>query len=188
MRRRRSARCALALGAAWLGASAAHAAPEWHTGVSLGVAGTGASSLWSDTRFYGAVGGDVLFGRARATDVGFGPALAASTVGFSDARLMTGGTVLLPLGDLLALGVTPGGTVRFASGDVLGGVTGRAFFGARAHNFTGSYALAGGLVLGFDQDLGGKKEHALTAALELDGAVLALPFVMLIEWIRGPRD
>src|SRR6185295_510756 len=73
-------------------ASLAHADPEWHTGMSLGVAGTGTHELWSDTHFFGALRGDVLFGRDRSSDVGIGPALEIGTVGFSDARLMAGGT------------------------------------------------------------------------------------------------
>jgi hypothetical protein len=155
--------------------------------MSLGVAGTGTHELWSDTHFFGALRGDVLFGRDRSSDVGIGPALEIGTVGFSDARLMAGGTALLPLGDLFAVGLTPGAYLRFVSGEVVGGVAGRAFFGVRAHNYTGSYALATGLVLGLDRDLGFRDEHAVTVALELDGALLALPFVMLVSWIRGPR-
>lgn len=166
----------------------ARAAPQWNSGVALGAAGTGESFHWSKTKFFGALRGEVLFGRAGPSSVGVGPALELGTAGFSDARFGGGATVLVPLDSALALGVTPGAYVRAAVGGTEAGVSGRLFFGIHPSNIVGSYAMAGGLVLGVDRDVGASRSSALIASAQIDGLVLALPVILMVEWLRGPRD
>lgn len=178
------------VGAALLFATTAGAeSPEWNVGVAPGVALTGGpSETISNAWFLGAVRGDVLFGRSRRTDLAFGPALELGTLGFSDARGHAGVSVLLPLGDVLALVATPGGFVRTGSGDPVFGVSGRLFFGFRSLNHYGHYTLAGGLLAGVDRDLESPETHALSLAAQIDGQLLAIPFILLVEWIRGAPE
>jgi hypothetical protein len=182
-----AARIALLVVSAWLAKpTVAHAEPEWNTGFSLGAAGVGEHRVWSDTKFFGALHGDLLFGRTTRRDVGIGPSAEIATLGFDDARLMGGVTALVPVGDLLALGLTPGAYLRTGAGNATGGWSARGFFGARTFNSYGSYSLAAGLVFGFDQDVGAHKEHALVVAAQIDGFVLALPVILLVGWLKGP--
>jgi hypothetical protein len=181
-------RSLLLIGAVVSSSRGADAAPQWNSGVFLGAAGTGESFHWSKTKFFGALRGEVLFGRAGPFSVGVGPALELGTAGFSDARFGGGATVLVPLDGVLALGVTPGAYVRTAEGGTDAGVSGRVSFLVHPSNIVGSYAMAGGLVLGVDRDVGASRSSALIASAQIDGLVLALPVILLVEWLRGPRD
>jgi hypothetical protein len=154
-----------------------------------GVAGTGTRGLpWDDTVFYGALRGDVLFGRSRDSDLGVGPAVELGTAAFSDVRLTLGPTVFLPIGDVLGLAATPALLARRDDGVTSLGASGRLFAGIRAMNHYGEYSMAGGLVLGFDRDLGDSGETAVVIAAHVDGLVLAVPVMLLVSWLRGPPD
>lgn len=174
---------------ALLRASTARAEPEWNVGIAAGVAGRSrGSELWSDTAFHGAARGDVLWGRRRWDDLGIGPSGEIGTFGFRDARLHFGGTLVLPLGSLLSLLATPAAYAR-TSGSLAFGASGRILLGFRSFNHSGSYAIESGLVFGVDQDLAGNRERVLSVAAQIDGALLAIPFIALAQWIRGtPRS
>jgi hypothetical protein len=165
---------------------AADAAPQWGTGIVAGVAGTGDDFRWSRTKFYGALRGEALFGGPGGVRVG--PAIELGTAGFSDGRFGGGATVLLPLGEILALGVTPVAYARLGNGEATAGVSGRVFWGVHPANRVGDYALAGGLLVGVDRDVGASRSSALIVGAQVDGLVLALPAILLFEWLRGPRD
>ncbi|HVU04011.1 MAG TPA: hypothetical protein VHE30_19765 [Polyangiaceae bacterium] len=178
------ARLIVALGL--LPATAA-ASPEFGSGIALGVAGTGDAVRWSRTKFYGALRGEALFGPAEPSALRLGPAFELGTTGFSDLRTGAGATLLVPLDDVLALGVTPGAYVRTGDGP-LAGLSGRLFFGVHPYNRVGAYGLSAGLLAGIDRDLGSSPRSSIVVAAQVDGLALALPFVLLAEWIRGPRD
>jgi hypothetical protein len=165
----------------------AAAAPKVGTGLALGVAGSSSDGeVWSDTHFHGALRADVLWGRDGARDAGLGPALELGTLGFSDARFLAGATAFLPLDGLLSVSLTPAigaRTDRTGWSPVAGA---RALFGIRVFNHYGAYDLAGGLLAGFDRDLDADGTTAVTIGAQLDGMVLALPFLLLASWIRGP--
>ncbi len=180
-------RCRLAALAIGAFSSSAAADPEWSTGIAAGAAATGDRRAWERTAFWGAVHADVILGRTSRRAVGIGPSLELGTVAFSDVRLLGGPTVLIPLGELLAASITPAGYLRSSSMGALGGVSARTFFGVRAYGYDG-YAVAGGIVLGFDQDVGASREHAIVLAAQVDGLLLALPALLLFEWLRGSRD
>jgi hypothetical protein len=146
----------------------------------------GASSDWNAS-FYGAVRGDALFFRTNRHALGFGPALEVGTSGFSDVRLLGSAELLAPLGEFLAISVAPGAMVRSSSEGAVPGLSGRAFFGIRAYGYT-DYSLNGGLVFGFDHDLGGPREHALVIGAQLDGLILALPVLFLVSLFHGSGD
>jgi len=165
---------------------AASADPEWTSAIVTGAVIHGARSEW-DTSFYGAVRGDALFFRTNRHSLGFGPALEVGTAGFSDVRLLGSAELLAPLGEFLAVSVAPGVVMRSSSEGAVAGLSGRAFFGMRAYGYT-DYSLNGGLVVGFDQDLGGPREHAIVVGLQIDGLVLALPVLFLVSAFHGSGD
>ena len=181
----RPARLAFALVALSIGAHASRASaePEWSSAFVAGAVLHGPRSEW-DASFYGAVRGDALFFRRSRHAVGFGPALEVGTAGFSDARFLGGAELLAPLGELFAVSVAPGITLRTSNAGAVPGLSGRAFFGMRAYGYT-DYSLNGGLVVGFDHDLGGPHEHALVIGAQVDGLVLALPVLFLVSLLHG---
>jgi hypothetical protein len=175
-----------ALGVA-LGARSACAEPEWSSSLIAGVAGIGNESAWERTRFYGALRGEALFLRANRRNFGLGPALEIGTAGFSDARFLGSAVMLAPIGEFLAVSIAPGAFVRTSSQGAVAGLSGRAFFGMHAYGYS-SYALNGGLVVGFDRDLGGPGENAIVIAAQVDGLILALPVLLLVAWLHGSSD
>lgn len=174
------------LGIALLSAPAS-AEPEWSSSLIAGVAGIGTNSAWERTRFYGALRGEALFMRANRKNFGIGPALEIGTAGFSDVRFLGSAVFLAPVGEFLAVSVAPGGYVRSSDQGAVGGVSGRAFFGMHAYGYS-SYALNGGLVVGFDRDLGGPAENAIVIGAQVDGLILALPVLLLVAWLHGSSD
>lgn len=168
-------------------ATTALADPQWDVGLTSGVAGRGRpGSFWSDTAYYGSIRGDLIFGRSSEHDVGVGPALEIATTDFDDLRLLGGATAVLPLGDLFAVSATPSAYVRAHDDTTSAGVSGRLFLGFKSYNYESAYAMGAGLLLGFDQDLGGSKEHAAVVAVQLDALIVALPFALVYQLIRGP--
>jgi len=168
-------------------ATTALADPQWDVGLTSGVAGRGRpGSFWSDTAYYGSIRGDLIFGRSSEHDVGVGPALEIATTDFDDLRLLGGATAVLPLGDLFAVSATPSAYVRAHDDTTSAGVSGRLFLGFKSYNYESAYAMGAGLLLGYDQDLGGSKEHAAIVAVQLDALIVALPFALVYQLIRGP--
>jgi len=169
--------------------AAARGAPQWNSAVTAGVIGvSGSSSLWERTQFYGAARGDVLFLRDGPRAFGVGPTLELATAGFSDVRALSGAEALLPLGDLWAVALRPSVYVRAFAGETDPGASFRGWFGIQTYNYDGAYAPRGGLVVGYDQDLGGSKAHGIVVAAEVDGLILALPVLLLYEWLHGASD
>lgn len=177
----------LGLLSATLVSGGAAADPEWGSGIGLGAAGVGHDLAWESTRFYGSLRGDALFLRSTPSSVGLGPVVEIGTLGFSDARFHGGVELLLPFADFLALSAAPGGFVRTSSQGAVGGVSGRLFAGVRAYGYT-EYSLSGGLLFGYDQDLGGPKQHAIVIGAQVDGMVLALPVLFVISALHGSHD
>jgi hypothetical protein len=157
-------------------------------GLTLGAAGVSkAPDIWSSTRLHLGAHGDVLFGRKSNDDFGIGP-FAEVLTAFNDLQVGGGASALLPVHSYLPLVLSAGGYGRYARADGWEpGVSGQLFWGSRSYNYHGNYVLAGGLRLEFRQGLGASEERSVILAAHLDGQVLALPFVFLYEWIRGPR-
>jgi hypothetical protein len=168
-------------------ARAAHAAPQWNVGVVAGVCGAGEDrELWDHTCFYGGLRGDVLFARERNSDLGFGPYLEVATAGFDDLRVGLGPALLLPIHPYFPLGLSAGGYARNSEHGFEPGVAARLFFGSRSYNFHSTYGMAGGLLAGVDYGLGESKEILFVLGVQLDGLVLALPFLAGYQLLRGP--
>jgi hypothetical protein len=159
--------------------------PQVNVGVQPGVAGVGEEGrYWQETRFFGALRGDVLLGRERDADPGVGPFVDLSTTGFSDVRLGTGASVLLPVSRRLPLVLSGGGYARHSEAGWEPGVLGWIFFGLRGHNFHSNYGAAGGLCVGLHQGVGSSRESAIVIAAHVDAVILMLPLVAGVEWLR----
>ena len=165
--------------------TAAQAEPQWNASALTGVCGRGADgAYWQDTCWYNGVRGDVLFGRKRYSDASAGPFVSVTSAGFDDLRLGGGATLRLPVTKYLPLGLSAGGYAR-REDSWNPGLSGWLFFGSRSFNFHSSYVMAGGLVLGMEHDLKGPKHNTLVIAAQIDGLVLALPFLIGYEWLAG---
>lgn len=136
--------------------------------------------LWEDTRFCSALVGDLLFFRESNHGVGFGPYVELGTAGFWDARFGGGGSLLLPVHDVLPLVVSFGlydHELRAAS---LGATV---FWGARSYNFSSTYNWALGIYASGFRDLEGR-DTLLSIGLEIDGFFVAAPFIYGIQALR----
>ena len=183
---RRSAALGFACTLVSLSTADARAAPQWNSALVAGIAGTGDRSVvWDQTRFYGGVRGDVLFLRNGPRSPGLGPSLELATAGFSDLRAIASALLLLPLGDLWGVALEPGGYVRSSDDGALPGLSGRAWFGIQTYNYQGAYSPRGGITVGYARDLRDSGSHAIVVAVQVDGLILALPFVLLYESFRG---
>jgi hypothetical protein len=179
--KRRSRLPAPALGAlAALIAFPCEAAPQYNAGLLAGAAARGVgSSLWADTVFYGGIRGDVMLGRTAPGDFGAGPYVAVTTAAFDDARLAGGGSLHLPMDDTFPLVLSAGAFARAFDGAVKPGMQTQLFFGTRSYNYHADYVIAAGLVAGVDYSLSDGNESVFVLAAQIDGLLLALPFIIL---------
>lgn len=185
--RRTAAAIGCLLGALW--ATPARAAPQWNAGLVTGVCGTGTrDAYWQDTCWFNGVRGDLMLGRSRNSDFGIGPHLDLTTAGFEDVRLGGGVTGLVPWHAYFPLVLSVGGYARRDDDRWEPGVAGWAFIGSRSFNYHSSYVMAGGLVAGLQYGLGDSRETAIVIAAQIDGLVLALPFLLAYDAIRGRPD
>jgi len=145
------------------------------------VCGVGSNAVWERTRWCNGVAGDVLFGRERNGDFGLGPFAEVSTAGFWDARYGGGLSALAPVTADFPLVLSFGAFGHETESVALGG---SVFFGLRSYNFHGSYNLAAGLVVSGYRDLGNDHDTLVSVGLELDGFLLAAPFLFLVGELR----
>jgi hypothetical protein len=183
---RRVAAVVISLGATL--SSPAAADPQWNASAITGVCGRGAEgSYWQDTCWYNGARAHVLFGRSRNSDVGVGPYLSVTTAGFDDLRLTGGGSLLLPVNAYLPIVLSAGAYARHED-DWTPGVSGWLFWGSHSYNFHSHYVMSGGLLLGLERDVRGPNQNNIVIAAQIDGLVLALPFLLAYDWIRGPPE
>jgi len=161
-----------------LATAKANADPQGHVAVRTAFCGTGeASALWQTTEFCGGVIGDLLFLRSDAKGIGVGPYLELTTAGFWDVRWGGGGSALLPVHEDFPLVLQLGAYGHELSAVALGG---SVFWGIRGYNFTSAYNLAAGVFVSFQRDLDARGANLVSAGFELDGVLLAMPF--LLAW------
>jgi hypothetical protein len=155
------------------------ARPQINTAIVTGLCGLGdTESLWGESAWCNGLRADILFGRARNTDFALGPYVQVSSAGFWDARYSAGLSWLIPVsGDFpLILSAGAGGHELEAPA-----LEGWLFFGPRSYNFHALYSLSAGLLLGFQQDLGAGGANQVVVAAQIDGLILALPFLLAYE-------
>ena len=118
--------------------------------------------------------------------VGYGGFLTTTTTGFRDVAASGGGTLVLPWDDPWTVTVSAGPLLLHRDAAWWPGAAAWGFVGWRGFNYHGSYAMAWGFTVGYERAFAGPS--TLTMGVELDGLVLALPAMLVIEAIRGPRD
>ncbi len=181
--------------------AAAHADPQASVGLTVGAAGAGLNrSIWQSTAFHLGIHGDVLFGRERNADFGIGPYAELLTNGFDEIQFGGGVSGLLPILDTFPLVLSVGGYGRGASGYGRGpvvfgpgtgafglepGLAAELFFGSRSYNFHAPYVMAAGLIGQMRYGLGPSRETSIVVGAQVDFAILSLPFVFLINAVRG---
>lgn len=152
------------------------AEPQGHVALRTAFSGAGEEgAIWQETRFYLGLTGDLLFFRERNRDFGFGPYLELATAGFFDVRWGGGASLLVPVLEDFPLVVSAGAYGHELDALALGGTL---FWGARSYNFGGAYNLALGVFVSAFRDLDARGANLLVAGFELDGVLIALPFVL----------
>lgn len=166
----------------------ADAAPQGTAGLTIGAAGTALDHrYWDKTLFHLGARGDVLFGRERNSDFGFGPYLEVGTNGFQSIQFGGGVSTLFPIIDYLPLVVSVGGYGQKGS-DGFGlepGVSAGLFWGSRSFNFHSNYVMSAGLIGQFRYGLGASRETAILVGAQLDFVAMSLPFLFIVNAIRG---
>jgi hypothetical protein len=193
------------LSGALLIAPLAHAEPQGNGALTIGGAAIGGvgyeKRYFNHPAFHLGLRGDVLFFRDKPGDFGFGPYVELNTMAFRELQFGGGASVLLPITKSFPFVASLGAFGRYGNNRSLPdpngethtfglepGVTGSLFWGLRGFNYTAHYELAAGLSVGWRHGFGESKETALLVALHLDLAALGLPFVALVNLIRGPTS
>lgn len=187
-RTKRALPCVLAAVVVLLSPRSLHAEPQGTAGLTIGVAGAGKDrKIWDDTLFHMGLRGDVLFGRSKNSDFGLGPYAEVSTLAFTEVQFGGGLSVLLPVIDYLPIVVSGGAYGRKGIDDfgVEPGVTGQIFWGTRSYNFHANYVMAAGLIGQMRYGLGPSRETSIVLGAQLDLAAMSLPFLFVINAIRG---
>jgi hypothetical protein len=185
MARRADAACAGGA-AIVLWAAGAAADPQASIGLTIGgavqdvVGPTGASGAFS-------LGGraSVLFLRNRGSDMAIGPYVDVATAGFHNVDLGAGAEWLLPVRDDLPLVLSAGAFWR--NGDDRSwspGMEGTVFFGSRSYNFHSWYGMAAGLFAQSRWIPSSPATLDLVFGVQIDGELLALPAILVIEALR----
>jgi hypothetical protein len=156
--------------------------PELRAGARVSVCGLGQEGrFWQSTRPCFALTGDLLLGRTRNGDFGFGPFVEVSTAGFWDARFGGGASLLVPVHDDAPLVASAGVYSHELRSTAVGGTL---FWGARSFNFHGVYGLALGLFAGATMDLGDRRDTLVLVGADLDAFFFVAPFLLLAEAVR----
>ncbi len=184
---RRLVSVALAVGVL-VAAGRARAESEWNSGLLGGVCGLGEDgAMWEESRACFGARGDVLWGRQRPAAPGGGLFFSTTTARFRDLRWSGGGAALVPLGPSWSTLFSAGPLLQLRDGSWEPGLAGWAFVGTRGFNYHGRYAMAWGLLFGYERGLGDSAGSTVTMGLQLDGLVLAVPVLFAVDAIRGPR-
>ncbi len=162
-------------------AGVALASPQGHVAYRTSLCGAGTDSVWQDTRWCNGFTADLLFLRERNTDFGLGPYAEISTAGFWDTRYGGGVSALAPVAPDFPLVLSLGAYGHETQSLALGA---NVFFGLRSYNFHGSYNYAVGFVASGYRDLGADAATLVAIGLELDGLLLALPFLFAAGELR----
>jgi hypothetical protein len=183
--RSRAWACAIS---AIVGARRVEAAPQLSSTLSIGAAGNGdRSQIWSSTDFAAGLRGEVLFGRSRDADFGVGPYIETlTTTGFSDVQLGTGVTWLVPVHPYLPVTLSAGGyAARTEARGWQPGLAAELFWGSHGYNYDSLYALSAGVFVGVRYGVDASRDVAVLVGARLDLELIALPFVLVWNAIRG---
>lgn len=126
---------------------------------------------------------DVLFLRSAQRDMGLGPYIDLGTSGFDSFESGGGLSWLIPAGSTSFV-ASGGGQARVAGGTVEPGVTWGLFWGSRSFNYHSAYGFGVGLFAQGRYGLGDSKSFDLVTGVQIDFAVVALPFLLLVNAAR----
>ena len=166
----------------------AGADPQTSVGLTLGIGANGERShVWSSTDFAAGIRGDVLFARNRDADFGIGPyAEVLTTTGFSDFQAGGGASLLVPVSQYFPLVLSAGGYAsRSAGWGWEPGACADIFWGSHGYNYHSVYTLAAGLFVDGRYALGDSHGVSVIAGARIDLELIALPFLLAYEAIRG---
>lgn len=173
-----------AVGVALLGLpGSASADPQFSAGLTVGPAfrhlrvGPVKPAFHLGARF------DVLFLRSAQRDMGLGPYLDLGTSGFDSFESGGGLSWLIPAGSTSFV-ASGGGQARVAGGTVEPGLTWGLFWGSRSFNYHSVYGYGVGLFAQGRYGLGESKSFDLVTGVQIDFAVVALPFLLLVNAAR----
>jgi hypothetical protein len=163
--------------------ASASADPQFSAGLTLGPAfrhlrvGPVKPALHLGGRF------DVLFLRQSQRDMGLGPYVDIGTSGFDSLEAGGGLSWLIPAGGTSFV-ASGGAEARVAGGTTQPGLTWGLFWGSRSYNFHSVYGFGLGLFAQGRYSLGDSKAFDLVTGVQVDFAVVALPFLLLVNGVR----
>lgn len=164
----------------------AHADPQTSVGLTVG---DGITNLRDGSgprnAFHMGIRGDLLFLRSRENQMAIGPYVEVLTERFNSLDAGGGLEWLLPAFPSFPFVLSAGPFVRNAEGygGYQPGVAAALFFGPRSYNFDSVYGLANGLYVQTRYGLGDAKQADLLFGIQVDFAVLALPWILTYEAI-----
>lgn len=162
----------------------AHADPQTSVGLTFG---DGITNLRDGSGPRNAVHlgirGDLLFLRSRENQMAVGPYVEVLTERFNSLDAGGGLEWLLPAFPAFPFVLSAGPFVRNAEGygGYQPGVAAALFFGPRSYNFASVYGLANGIYVQTRYGLGDAKQADLLFGIQVDFAVLALPWIFTYE-------
>ncbi len=166
----------------------AEAGSQLSAGLIGGIAANGERShIWSSTDFAAGIRGDILFVRNRDADFGIGPYVEVlTTTGFSDFQAGGGASLLVPVSQYFPLVLSAGGYAsRTAEWGWEPGACADVFWGSHGYNYHSVYTLAAGLFVDGRYALGDSHGVSIMAGARIDLELIALPFLLAYEAIRG---
>lgn len=170
-------------------AGVAAAEPQGNAGLTFGGAAVGRDgAVFDHAEFHLGLRGDVIFGRDDAWDFGIGPYGELGTFALDEFQFGAGASFLVPVDDSFPLVASLGPCARIGDDDfgLEPCISSSLFWGTRSYNFHSGYSMAAGLNVGFRHAFGESGESALLIAAQIDLVVLGLPFVALLQLMRGP--
>jgi hypothetical protein len=164
---------------------------QGNAALTIGGAGVGQNGeFWDHPEFHMGLRGDAIFGREGGYDFGAGPYAEVGTMAFDELQFGGGVSVLFPVHDTLPLIASVGPYGRYGDDDfgLEPGLAGAIFWGSRSYNFHEGYIMSWGLSVGYRHSLGESQESMLLVAAQIDLVSLGVPFIMLVNLMRGPTD
>jgi len=169
---------------AW--ASRAPAAPQGHAAIAAGVAVLDRTERRGGfPEFSGAVRGELFFGRERDKDLGLGPLVTLSSVSFEHYGASAGLSALLPASPTFPFIASLAGGVLSTRPGWSPSVEAWLFWGPASYNFHARYAMASGVLFGYQTSLGSERVTVISVNGQLDLELVALPFILVHQWIAG---
>jgi hypothetical protein len=163
------------------------ATPQWSVAATTGVAAAKLGSNDPHAAFDLGARGDVLLLRSRDADMAIGPYIDMSTTAFATLDFGGGAEWLIPWSTTLPLILSAGPYARHATGiDWSPGIEATIFVGSRSYNFNAPYSMSAGFFVQGRHDFGIEPRNDIVLGVQVDLALLALPFVYAFEALRSP--